>query len=75
MSVLSKGLNSIPVSKQSDEFQTKKDAENFFRRACVKAFFHNSSDVTSDPDIFQRLNPRKSNWVSPDGQFASLDHY
>ena len=73
MSVLSKGLNFIPVSKQSDEFQAKKDAENFFRRAQLKPFFRNSSDVTSNRDIFQRLNPSKSSWISPEEQFAFLD--
>ena len=71
--VLSNGLNFIPVSKQSDEFQAKKDAKSIFRRARLKTFFHNSSDVTFDRDILQGLNPRKSNWVPPDRQFASLD--
>ena len=53
MFVLSNGLNFIPVSKQSDEFQVKKDAENSFCRARLKAFFNNSSGVNSDRDIFR----------------------
>ena len=30
VSVLSKGLNFVPVAKKSDEFQVKKDAESYF---------------------------------------------
>ena len=44
-----------------------------FRRTRLKAFFSDSSDSTRDRDVFERLNPRKSNWVPPEGQFASLD--
>ena len=34
----------------------------------------NSSHSTSDDyDVFERLNPNKSNWVPPEGEFASLD--
>ena len=72
ISVLSKGLNFVPVAKKSDEFQTKKDAESYFRRTRLKAFFSDSTQ-SRDRDVFERLNPRKSNWVPPEGQFASLD--
>ena len=40
-SVLSKGLNFVPISKKSDEFTTRQDVEKFLRRAHLKAFFHN----------------------------------
>ena len=73
ISVLSKGLNFVPVGKKSDEFQVRKDAESFFRRTRLKAHFFDSSNSTSDRDVFERLNPSKSNWVPPEGDFASLD--
>ena len=73
ISVLNKGLNFVPVGKKSDEFQVRKDAESFFRRARLKAHFFDSSNSTSDRDVFERLNPSKSNWVPPEGDFASLD--
>ena len=38
-SVLSKGLNFVPLQKKSDEFSAKFDTEQFFRRVQLKAFF------------------------------------
>ena len=74
MSVPSKGLNFIPVSKQSDEAQAKKDAKNVFRRARLKPSFTTLQVLLPIATcIFERLNPCKSNWVPPDGQFVSLD--
>ena len=74
VSVLSKGLNFIPISRKTDVFQIYKDSESFFRRTRLKAFFDdNSTAGNSERDFFQHLNPRKSNWIPPEGQFASLD--
>ena len=74
ISVLSKGLNFVPVAKKSDDFQVKKDAESFFRRTRLKAYFSNSSNpIPDDRDVFERLNPNKSSWVPPEGEFTSLD--
>ena len=73
-SVLSKGLNFIPISKKSDQFQVNKDAESFLRRVRLQAFFANVPNNTlAEKDVFQALNPRKSNWVPPDGQFPAVD--
>ena len=67
-------MNFIPISKKSDQFQVQKDSESFLRRVRIKAFFANQpADSFADKDIFQALNPRKSNWIPPDGQFASVD--
>ena len=43
----------------------------------LKAFFHNKEDDsnTSDKEIFETLQTRKSKWTSPEGQFASLDFF
>ena len=38
-SVLSKGLNFVPISKKLDEFSVKQDVEKFLRRVQLKAFF------------------------------------
>ena len=64
ISVLSKGLNFVPVANKSDDFQVKKDAESFFRCTRLKAYFSNSSNtISNDRDMFERLNPSKSSWV------------
>ena len=76
-SVLSKGLNIVPISKKLDEFSVKQDVEKFVRRVQLKAFFHDKEDDsnTSDKDIFETLQTRKSKWAPPEGQFASLDFF
>ena len=43
-SVLSKGLNFVPISKKTDEFSVKQDVEKFLRRVQLKAFFHDKED-------------------------------
>ena len=76
-SVLSKGLNFVPISKKLDEFSVKQDVEKFLRRVQLKAFFHDKEDDsnTSDKDTFETLQVRKSKWTPPEGQFASLDFF
>ena len=37
-SVLSKGLNFVPISKKTDKFSVKQDVEKFLRRVQLKAF-------------------------------------
>ena len=76
-SVLSKGLNFVPISKKLDEFSVKKDVEKFLCHVQLKAFFHDKEDDsnTSDKDIFETLQTRKSKWTPPEGQFASLDFF
>ena len=72
-SVLSNSLNFVPISKILDEFWVKQDVEKFIRRVQLKAFFHDVEDDsnTSDKDIFETLQTRKSNWTSPEGQFIN----
>ena len=76
-SVLSKGLNFVPITKRTNEFSIKQDVEKFFRHVQLKAFFHDKEDDsdTSNKDIFETLLVRKSKWTSPQGQFASLDFF
>ena len=76
-SVLSKGLNFVPISKKLDEFSVKQDVEKFLRGVQLKAFFHNKEDDsnTSDKDTFETLQTRKSKWTPSEGQFASLDFF
>ena len=77
ISVLSKGLNFVSISKKLDEFSVKRDVEKFLRRVELKAFFHDKEDDsnTSDKDTFETLQVRKSKWTPPEGQFASLDFF
>ena len=76
-SVLSKGLNFVPISKKVDEFSVKQDVEKFLRHVQLKAIFHDKEDDsnTSDKDTFETLQTRKSRWTPPEGQFASLDFF
>ena len=56
-SVLSEGLNFVPITKRTNEFTIKQDVEKFLRRVQLKAFFHDKEDDsdTSDKDIFETL--------------------
>ena len=49
-SVLSKGLNFVPISKKSDEFTTRQDVEKFLRRVQLKAFFQNKGDKSDNTE-------------------------
>ena len=71
-SVLAKGLKFVPNSSPIDLFSVKEDTEAFFRRLRLKAYFHNQSS-TYNKDIFEQVNPKKSSWSPPEGQFSSLD--
>ena len=61
-SVLSKGLNFVPVAKRIDEFSVKQDVEKFLRRVQLKAFCHDkeNNSNTSEKDVFETLNVGKS---------------
>ena len=76
-SVLSKGLNFVPISKKSDEFTTRQDVEKFLRRVHLKAFFHNKEDKSDNTkkDAFETLTAKKSKWAPPEGQSASIDYF
>ena len=43
-SVLSRGLNFVPIAKSTDEFSVMQDFEKFLRRIQLKAFFHDKED-------------------------------
>ena len=66
-------MNFVPISKKLDEFSVKQDVEKFLRRIQLKALFRDKEDDsnTSDKDIFETLQTRKSKWTPPEGQFAS----
>jgi len=65
-SVLSNGLNFVPISKTTDEFSVKQDIEKFLRHVQLKAYFHDKEDDsnTSNNNTFKTLLIRN---------FASLD--
>ena len=66
-------MNFVPISKKLDEFSVKQDVEKFLRRIQLKA--KEDASNTSDKDIFETLQTRKSKWTPPEGQFASLDFF
>ena len=76
-SVVSKGLDFVPISKKTDEFTSRQDVELFLCRVQLKAFFHNKegkSDST-EKDAFETLTAKKSKWTPPEGQLASMDYF
>ena len=76
-SVLSKGLNFVPISKKSNEFTTRQDVEKFLRRVQLKAFFHNKEDKSDNTakDAFETLTAKKPKWTPPEGQIAFIDYF
>ena len=67
-SVLSKDLNFVPIAKRTNEFSVKRNLEKFLRRVQLKAFSNDKSNSnSSEKDVFQTLNNRKSKWTPPDG--------
>ncbi|KAL9982102.1 hypothetical protein ACROYT_G010900, partial [Oculina patagonica] len=46
-SLLAKGVNFIPTTSATDEFQLKEDNEKFFRRLLLKAHFHETNENTN----------------------------
>ena len=68
-SVLSRGLNFVPIAKSTDEFLVKQDVVKFLRRIQLKAFFHNNEDNSNaaDKDIFETLHVLNSKMDSPRG--------
>ena len=68
-SVLSKGLNFVPISKKPDKLSVKQDVEKFLRRVQLKAFFHDKKDDSniSNEDTFETLQVRKSKCIPQKG--------
>ena len=57
-SVLSKGLNFVPITKRTNELSiNKQDVEKFLRCVQLKAFLHEKQDDsdTSNKDIFEHF--------------------
>ena len=72
------GLNFVPISKKLDASRLSKMLKNFFAAISLKPFFmilKEDDSNTSDKDIFETLQTRKSKWTPPEGQFASLDFF
>lgn len=65
-SVLSKGLSFVPLKQHTDTLRTRVDAEAFFRRLRLKAFFHDKDSEDSDDsehserNIFDNLQKKSS---------------
>ena len=55
-SLLAKGVNFIPRTSVTDEFQVKEDNEKFFRRVRLKAHFHETSEDTHNGADDHQLN-------------------
>ena len=70
--VLAKGLKFVPNPGSVDSFSVKEDTEKFFRHLRLKAHFFNSNSVQVK-NVFETLNPKKSSWSLPEGQFGSLE--
>ena len=87
--MLSKGLKFVPVKRFTDDFQSKHDAETFFRRLRLKAHFHENNQQDSTIQIYEengsppeqesekldKLFPKKSSWTPNPGHYNALDLY
>ena len=76
-SILGKGLNFVPLTKKTNEFDVKRDTEKFLRRAKLKIHFHDKEQPSDElqRDEFESLKPKKSNWTPTDSQFTSVDRF
>ena len=85
--VLAKGLKYVPVTKHVDQFQVLSDAQQFYRRLRLKAYFHSQEDEDSDTEnddtplsppptsYLQELQKTKSDFTPKEGQLQVLDYY
>ena len=72
-SVLEKGLNYISLESQANHTQVYQDAEAFFRRLLLKAFFHDNQNSRPPQDQFEKLQSSTSDWTPRSGQLRVLD--
>ena len=65
----------MPLTKKAGEFNFKEDTKKFIRRVNLNAHFHDKEESSDQlqRDEFESLNPKKSNWTPPNGQFTSVD--
>ncbi|XP_072043164.1 uncharacterized protein [Amphiura filiformis] len=73
-SVLSKGLNFVPLDYSPKEFDIRQDVDAFYRRLRLKYHFQDESpNDNSDPDPFENLQPKRSTWTPPPGENKIID--
>ncbi|XP_072438985.1 uncharacterized protein [Chiloscyllium punctatum] len=72
-SVLSKGLTFIPLRPRINEFNTRRDIEQFFRRLRLRAYFHNQDSRPPSEDPFAHLQHTASTWTPRAGLLPALD--
>ncbi|KAJ8031004.1 hypothetical protein HOLleu_27590 [Holothuria leucospilota] len=64
-SVLSKGLNFVPLNPLPDEFSIRRDVSSFCRRLRLRLHFADSdeTDNTSSEDVFRSFQSKRSPWT------------
>ncbi|XP_072420898.1 uncharacterized protein [Chiloscyllium punctatum] len=72
-SVLSKGLTFIPLHSRINEFNTRRDIEQFFHRLRLRAYFHNQDSRPPSEDPFAHLQHTASTWTPCAGLLPALD--
>ena len=74
-SVLSKGLNFVPLNPLPDEFSIRKDVSSFCRRLRLRLHFGDSDDTdnTSTEDVFHSFQSKRSPWTPKPGENKVLD--
>ncbi|XP_072044331.1 uncharacterized protein [Amphiura filiformis] len=74
--VLSKGLNFVPLENSVNEFDNRKDLEEFYRRLRLRWHFQDTeSTQPSDQDPFLNLQQKQSLWTPPTGENRTLDKF
>ncbi len=77
-SVLAKGLTFVPQNKRNNEFNTRYDVEQFYRRLRLRYHFsdQDNDEDAAEVDTFTRLaEEKKSNWTPSPGASNTLDLY
>ncbi|KAJ8049622.1 hypothetical protein HOLleu_02449 [Holothuria leucospilota] len=75
-SVLSKGLNFVPLNPLPDEFSIRRDvSSSFCRRLRLRFHFGDSdeTDNTSSEDVFRSFQSKRSPWTPKPGKSKVLD--
>ncbi|KAJ8028960.1 hypothetical protein HOLleu_28223 [Holothuria leucospilota] len=74
-SVLSKGLNFVPLNPLQNEFSIRRDVSSFCRRLRLRLHFGDSdeTDNTSSEDVFRSFQSKRSPWTPKPSKSKVLD--
>ena len=75
ISLLSRGLSFCPTPRQANHEEILDDLESYFRRLCLKEFFLDEDEDTSDSAETQTPFRPPSQWMPLKGKEAAIETY